>query len=490
MSFYFGFFDSYNADRKYNAEDLNRIVDGFISDGIYTTVGDSFKIKSSSSENSIIVGSGRARFNEIWCYNTEDLTINGSAPPNTYYRYDAIAIDIDRANGVRNSNLLWITGRESSNPFKPAMVHTNTHDQYPLCYVYRRPNTATINLGDIIDNRGNQDCPYSKILLADVTNLAQLEMGEETTRDYTKNSYLLWKNDFYKTTKDISEHSSLIPYPNNNYNIKKVTVGEIFDEFSDLMEQVQFTNRPSLGDSHGITSGGVYTALGSRERIDTSAPTRNSRNLITSGQVYAALGNRSVIPDIPDITITDNVVQNSEDVITSGGVYTALGSRNRIDTSAPTQNSSDLITSGQVYAALGNRSVIPDIPDITITDNVVQNSQDVITSGGVYNYCKSLDLKTATYTGTISSATIGKNEKSKEISINIPAAMAAKIISIESVQITTSEARLAIGGWRLEKVNNLYNVVTNIINIDYDSTGTGNYTFNISVVVRYSDKLS
>lgn len=38
MAFTFGFYNSLNGDRKYNAEQVSSIFDGLISDGVYDTM--------------------------------------------------------------------------------------------------------------------------------------------------------------------------------------------------------------------------------------------------------------------------------------------------------------------------------------------------------------------------------------------------------------------------------------------------------------------
>ena len=46
MSFTYGFYNSKNHDRTYNAEQMSSIFDGLIEDGIYESIGGAFLVKS------------------------------------------------------------------------------------------------------------------------------------------------------------------------------------------------------------------------------------------------------------------------------------------------------------------------------------------------------------------------------------------------------------------------------------------------------------
>ena len=46
MAFSYGFYNSLNGDRKYDSEDLSRMFDGIIYDGVIGAVGDTFAVKA------------------------------------------------------------------------------------------------------------------------------------------------------------------------------------------------------------------------------------------------------------------------------------------------------------------------------------------------------------------------------------------------------------------------------------------------------------
>ena len=68
MSISYGFYNSINHDRKYNAEQISSIFDGIITDGVYHSIGNAFSV-TPGTDMSVNVASGRAWFNHTWTLN-------------------------------------------------------------------------------------------------------------------------------------------------------------------------------------------------------------------------------------------------------------------------------------------------------------------------------------------------------------------------------------------------------------------------------------
>lgn len=161
MSFSFGFYNSLNHDRLYDATQMSKIFDGIINDGVYATVGDQFIVKASENENEVIVSSGRAWFNHTWNYNDADLLVTAPEPDLLMARYDALVLDINENEAYRTNSITWVSGTPSlSNPTKPTLISELEHHQYALCYVYRTANTATIKQEDIENVIGTSETPF------------------------------------------------------------------------------------------------------------------------------------------------------------------------------------------------------------------------------------------------------------------------------------------------------------------------------------------
>lgn len=160
MAFSFGFYNSFNHDRRYNSIQISMIFDGIISDGIYATVGEAMVVKATSEDNVVVVGPGRGWFDHTWNYNDADLPVNAPISDVLLKRIDALVIDINSNENHRENKIMWVQGTPSSNPVRPTMINTLERHQYPLCYVERKPNVEKILQADITNMVGSSECPF------------------------------------------------------------------------------------------------------------------------------------------------------------------------------------------------------------------------------------------------------------------------------------------------------------------------------------------
>lgn len=159
MAFSFGFYNSIDHDRKYDAVQMSKIFDGIILDGVYATIGKAFVLRT-NSQGRVIVQPGRAWFNYTWNYNDADLPLDTPDSDLVYPRYDAVVIDIQGDVYHRVNDIIWVTGTPSVNPQKPVMIHELEHHQYPLGYIYRPANTDIIDQENIENTVGTTECPF------------------------------------------------------------------------------------------------------------------------------------------------------------------------------------------------------------------------------------------------------------------------------------------------------------------------------------------
>lgn len=173
MAFSFGFYNSFNHDRKYNSIQISMIFDGIISDGIYATIGEAMVVKATSEDNTVVVGPGRGWFDHTWNYNDADLPVNAPISDVLLKRIDALVIDINANENYRENKIMWVQGTPSSNPVRPTMINTLEHHQYPLCYIERKPNVEKILQVDITNMVGSSECPFVTGILQTI-NIDQL----------------------------------------------------------------------------------------------------------------------------------------------------------------------------------------------------------------------------------------------------------------------------------------------------------------------------
>lgn len=143
MALTFGFYNSIDGDRTYDAIQVGQIFDGIITDGIYATYLKAMVVKASDNASEVIVQPGRSWFNHTWTYVDADYPVTAPAPEVILDRVDALVLDINAEYSNRENSILWVQGTPASvNPERPTLVNTVTHHQYPLAYVYRKAGTT------------------------------------------------------------------------------------------------------------------------------------------------------------------------------------------------------------------------------------------------------------------------------------------------------------------------------------------------------------
>lgn len=154
-----GFFNSLNGDRRYNAEQMSSLFDGIINDGVFINIGTAFKVSPEDGQN-IVVGPGRAWFNSAWINNDSDLLIPLSDSEILLDRIDAVVIEVNHDEAVRNGTIQVITGVPSSGPLNPTLINSGKIHQYPLAYIFRSAGSKIVTQGDITNKVGTSECPY------------------------------------------------------------------------------------------------------------------------------------------------------------------------------------------------------------------------------------------------------------------------------------------------------------------------------------------
>lgn len=142
--FSFGFYNSKNGDRKYNATHFGRIFDGVIQDGVFGTIGNIFSVEPKVTPDlSVTIHPGKAWLMHTWSILDADTTLTFNTVNPNRKRTDVIVIEINSQE--RTNSLKVVEGNPVSKSAadSPATL-TQTWDsahierriwQYPLCYV-------------------------------------------------------------------------------------------------------------------------------------------------------------------------------------------------------------------------------------------------------------------------------------------------------------------------------------------------------------------
>lgn len=160
MAFSYGFYNSIDDDRLYDARQISELFDGILNDGVYLSVGGKFIVRESEESNKVIVSSGRAWFNRTWNYNDSDLFVNLEPPEIILNRIDAIVIDVNLNDNYRENTIKVIKGIPSDTPVNPELIKNYNHAQYPLAYIYRSSEEEIIEQANITNVVGTSECPF------------------------------------------------------------------------------------------------------------------------------------------------------------------------------------------------------------------------------------------------------------------------------------------------------------------------------------------
>ena len=215
MSVTYGFYNSKNKDRRYDAIQMSSIFDGIIRDGVFQHVGTAMMVKESTGMM-VNVGIGRAWFNHTWTLNDALLPLTVSQSEVILNRIDAVVLEVDARESVRANAIKIIKGTPATNPVKPTMVKTNERWQYPLAYIRVKSGVTSIRQADITNTVGTSECPFVTAplekmsidnLIAQWKDQWDLFYGSQTedmeqTNDFWKAQWRTW---FEAQTSEIQE---------------------------------------------------------------------------------------------------------------------------------------------------------------------------------------------------------------------------------------------------------------------------------------------
>lgn len=159
MSVSSGFFNSLNGDRKYNAAQISAIFDGLIIDGVFASIGTAFAVKAAGGLT-VNVGIGKAWFDHTWTVNDSILPMTAPEAEVLLDRIDAVVLEVNGTESVRENTIKFVKGNPSSAPSRPTLTNEGNVHQYPLCYIYRKYGTAVINQADITPMVGTESTPF------------------------------------------------------------------------------------------------------------------------------------------------------------------------------------------------------------------------------------------------------------------------------------------------------------------------------------------
>lgn len=160
MALTYGFYNSFNGDRKYNAEQFGSIFDGVINDGVYMKIGGQMMVRTANNGFQVNIQTGRAWFLHTWTLNDTVYALTLPNPEVLLNKWVAVVLDINKDNAYRRNTFTYVQGTPASNPQYPALINTAVRKQVPLAYVLIRAGATVISQSDIRNAVGTSACPF------------------------------------------------------------------------------------------------------------------------------------------------------------------------------------------------------------------------------------------------------------------------------------------------------------------------------------------
>ncbi len=161
MGLTYGFYNSVDHDRVYDATQFGSIFDGVINDGVFQNIGELFEVTPHEGME-VFVGTGRAWFNGTWTLNDTKYNLELSPSHPVFSRIDAVVLEVNQESATRANSIKIVEGDMSSTPQRPTLVDDEFVHQHPLAYITIQPNATEITEADIQNVIGIEEegCPF------------------------------------------------------------------------------------------------------------------------------------------------------------------------------------------------------------------------------------------------------------------------------------------------------------------------------------------
>lgn len=151
MAVTYGFFDSVDGDRTYNADQISEYFLKLISNGVFATPADAMQVRAGEGMN-VYVTAGWGFINCKWIKNTSNYNLTLSASDLVLKRIDRVVMRLDPTN--RNIVLDIKQGTPAASPEAPELTREEGGTwELSLAQIFINANTSAITQADITDER-------------------------------------------------------------------------------------------------------------------------------------------------------------------------------------------------------------------------------------------------------------------------------------------------------------------------------------------------
>ena len=148
----YGFFNSVNNDRVYDASDVARFLSKFFTNGIFNN-----SLAVSSNDNmTVSVATGNANINGYGYENTETLVLDIDEADSELSRIDSVIVRLDLTN--RQITAMILQGQYATIPSQPSITRSGNIYDLRLANISIPADATRITTDMITDTRFGSDC--------------------------------------------------------------------------------------------------------------------------------------------------------------------------------------------------------------------------------------------------------------------------------------------------------------------------------------------
>lgn len=165
MAVTYGYFNSVDGDRTYNADQMSEYFDGLVSNGVYESVGGGLQVLASEGMT-VAVQTGRGVINCKWLKNDSVLPLDITAAHALLNRITSVVLRLDIANRLMEIDTK--DGTNASSPEPPALQNDSEAIELCLANIYVAAGATSISQADITDMRPSSSCGWVTGLIEQV----------------------------------------------------------------------------------------------------------------------------------------------------------------------------------------------------------------------------------------------------------------------------------------------------------------------------------
>lgn len=209
----YGFFNSVNNDRVYDASDVAGFLKKFFTNGVFNN-----SLGVSANDNmTVSVAVGNANINGYSYENTETLVFDINESDSELGRIDSVICRLDLTN--RQITTMILEGSYSSDPSQPSITRTGTIYDLRLANISVPAGAIRITADMITDTRFGADCG----------NVTQAVLELDTSEIFAQ--YTKYFNDWFNELQD-ELNSNQAGHLQNELNNLRTALGINLDTYS------------------------------------------------------------------------------------------------------------------------------------------------------------------------------------------------------------------------------------------------------------------